>query len=539
MTNVFRTNTAVTPLLVAAALGPGAALPAQTPADPPPLLSTLDAIEVKRFGFEANTAFSDDELAAVVARYQGRVVTLEQLDAARQALTRHYVVHGYINSGAILDDQTVTDGTVTFGIIEGQLAEISLRGHDWLRDHYILDRIRVSAQPPLNFNSLKDQLELLRQDPNIEWLRAELRPGVRPGEGVLDVHIQEADAFDLGVAFNNHRSPSIGAERFELLASHTNVTGHGDRLALNYGITKNGVEDIDFAGVDLVDVSYALPVTAYDTTISVRYARSDTLVVEEPFDQLDIQSETREFILALRQPVYRTPTAEVALWLAGERRENVVFLQGDRVDVLPGARDGESNVTVVRLGQEFSYRHHDYALAAVSSLRFGIDALDATTGGSPDANFFSWQGQAQYIHRLGKTQNQVLLRVTTQIADNPLLAIERMALGGVDTVRGYRENQVVRDNGVALSFEGRFPVLFDTSGQGILSIAPFVDLGYGWNDGSSDSLNIASAGVGVLFRWEDRLDVQAYWGYPFRDFDDSENDVQDLGLHFSVTLFLF
>ena len=195
---------------------------------------------------------------------------------------------------------------------------------------------------------------------------------------------------------------------------------------------------------------------------------------------------------------------------------------------------------MLRFDQEFLNRSQDHAIGVLSTLRFGLDAWDATSGGSPDANFFSWQGRLQYLQRLGDTQNQLVCRISTQIADNPLLAIERFALGGVDTVRGYRENQLIRDNGLTASLELRFPLLFDTAGQGVLAFAPFADLGLGWDDGSpSRAWYITSAGLGVLFNPDERFNAQVYWGYPFRDFDDPEDDIQDLGFHISVTFSMF
>ena len=43
----------------------------------------------------------------------------------------------------------------------------------------------------------------------------------------------------------------------------------------------------------------------------------------------------------------------------------------------------------------------------------------------------------------------LIVRQTLQLASEPLLNIEKFALGGINTVRGYRENQFVRDNGLA------------------------------------------------------------------------------------------
>ncbi len=494
------------------------------------------SLEIQGFNFEGNTVFSNEQLAELLTSYLLKEITADNLEGARRALTLHYVNHGYVNSGAVLEDQSFANGVITFRIVEGVLSKINISGRQQLNEAYLTNRITLGAGTPLNVLSLKNRLELLRDNPNIKSINAELRPGLIAGDSFLDVTLEEDDAFHVALRFDNHRSPSIGAERFSLLAWHTNLTGHADRIFLDYGVTKNGFDDIDLSGKDNMSVSYTIPITVHDTTLTVTYARSDTLVIEEPFANLDIASELQEFSVALRHPLYRTVGSELAVAVAGERRENETFLLGSPFSFSPGARNGESDVTVLRFDVEFVARDQQRALAMRSTLRVGLDALDATVGGAADGQFVSWLGSLQYVQRLGQTNHQALFRISTQMTDSSLLSLEQFALGGVNTIRGYRENQVVRDNGVVVSGELRVPLAYDANGQTILSLVPFVDFGYGWDEArTNDSINLTSAGAGLLLHLDQTLNAQFYWGHPFRDFNDTEDDVQDLGIHFQIT----
>jgi hemolysin activation/secretion protein len=70
-------------------------------------------------------------------------LTTEDLEALRLALTHLYVEHGYITSGAIIPDQTVTDGVITLDLIEGRLHDIEVAGQRWFRSGYF----RYAASP--------------------------------------------------------------------------------------------------------------------------------------------------------------------------------------------------------------------------------------------------------------------------------------------------------------------------------------------------------------------------------------------------------
>jgi hemolysin activation/secretion protein len=503
-------------------------------------LSTKVTVLVRAFRFEGNTVFSDEELEEVVAAFTGRELTSEELEEARAALTRHYIDAGYINSGAILPDQTVAGGTITFQIVEGVLGEIRIEGEKWLREGFIRRRIERGAGPPLNVLKLKDALEILRQNQNVERFSAELKPGAVPGESRLDVAVEEAVPYQLGLRFSNKFSPSIGAERFELIGSHSNLTGNSDLLAVEYGINTGGLEDPRWSGLDNITAVYSVPVTAADTTVGARYRRSDNLVTEDPFEDLDIESDSNDFALDFRQPVFRTPRHEVALLLSAEHRRNKTFLLGEPFSLFPGAEDGRSIVSLLRFSQEWLYHTSARALAARSTFTFGFDVLEATSGEEPDGQFVAWLGILQFAERLFETENQFVCRLVSQLTDDSLLALEQLAIGGFDTVRGYRENRLVRDNGVILSGEFRIPILYNSFGKGILDLAPFVDFGYGRNvAGPVREEHIGSAGIGLLFHPNRHLNFQFYYGYPFRKFDEEDEDLQDLGIHFDAIVFAF
>src|SRR5579884_2185119 len=92
-----------------------------------PPVQTQPSFVVTRFRFVGNTAFTDRQLEGVVKKYEGHPVTAEDLEQARQLLTVFYVDKGYINSGAVLPDQTVGPrGEVVFRIVEGRLSEVPI-----------------------------------------------------------------------------------------------------------------------------------------------------------------------------------------------------------------------------------------------------------------------------------------------------------------------------------------------------------------------------------------------------------------------------
>jgi hemolysin activation/secretion protein len=490
-----------------------------------------------------STVFSPAEIAQVTAPYVNREVSSEDLEALRVALTLLYVKAGYVNSGAVLPDQTVTDGVVTFTIVEGALTAINVRGNRWLRDRYVSQRLRLGAGPPLNVETLQRQLQLILTDPHFDRLNAELRPGLTPGESTLDILVEEANPFRVFLDFNNYQSPSIGAERGSVTLEHLSVTGHGDVLSLRYGRSEGADPQLDFR--------YALPLTARDLTFIAEYRRNTFAVIEEPFRELNIESESEVYTLTLRAPVYRTLNHLLALELTGERLRNQTFLLGEPFSLTPGAHNGESVVTALRFAQEWVYRTERQVIAARSRFSLGVDVLDATTnaGDVPDSRFFAWLGQFQYVQRLPLRDTTLIARGDVQLAADPLLTLEQVAVGGRYTVRGYRENTLVRDNAVVASLEARIPVIREVRWADYIEVAPFVDFGRGWNNTGPEPKVRSIWSVGVGLRWaltfpayagyRVRPFLEVYWGHALRDVETGNGNLQDKGVHFQFVLAAF
>ncbi len=512
----------------------------------PPLAPKSDAIPglrvfVREIRVTGSTVFTAEELEKVTAPYLNRELTSEDLEALRVALTLLYVNNGYVNSGAILPDQSVTEGAITFQIIEGALTGVQVNGNRWFRSSYFQKRFNLDAGPPLNINSLQRRLQLLLEDPRIQRLNAELKPGLRRGEGILDVRVEETTPYKLSFLYNNYQSPSVGDDRGIVILEHQNLTGNGDIATAQYGRSK---------GLDpLLDFKYSFPLTAYDTTLSFQYRKNTFAVVEEPFQDLDLDSTSDVYTIALRQPIYRTLNSEVALEFSGERLSHETSLLGERFSFEPGARNGRSVVTALRAVQEWVHRTQGQVIAARSRFSFGINALGATSngGGVPDGRFFAWLGQFQWVRRLGILDSYSIFRTDLQLSDDPLLSLEQISVGGRYSVRGYRENTMLRDRAIITSLETRVPLVRNMFWADFVELAPFVDFGRGWNRERKTPApqDIASVGVGV--RWAlttswpvpIRPQFELYWGHRLRKVEKPGGSLQDNGIHLQFVLGLF
>ena len=310
-----------------------------------------------------------------------------------------------------------------------------------------------------------------------------------------------------------------------------NLTGLGE--VLDFTLTTSEGSNRYFGGV-------SVPVNDWGTQIFFRFDEGDSKVVEKPVDRLDIKSQVHSLEGGISHPIFSSLSQRLNLGLLLAIRENETSLLGQPFSFIPGESGGRNQATVWRVFQEYSGRLDRHAIALRSSFSIGMNALGATpenTPRFPDGEFFAWLGQAQYAWLLTEAGAQLVLRGTAQFSNNPLLPLERIAVGGVSSVRGYRENYRVTDQGINFSLEFRYPIV-DNTALGTahrLTLMPFVDYGEAW-DKHQDSESLYSVGIGL--NWELRpLYADFYYGYALtRRVPDFNNDLQDDGIHFQVRL---
>mgnify|MGYP002775368865 FL=1 len=486
---------------------------------------------VDRIKVVGSTVFTPKQFAAITSPFVGREVSFVEILQIKDAITKLYTDHGYVTTGALITPQTLEAGVLKLQVVEGSLSEIKIVGNRQLRSQYIRERIRIGAGKPLNIPRLIEKLQLLRLDPRIQNLSAELQMGVHPGSNILQVEVQEADTVSLITTLDNGRSPSVGSFRQGVDFKEANLLGLGDTLSVGYTNTD---------GSDTINVNYKLPINAGNSTVWFGFNQGWNHVIEEPFSILDIQSQTRSYEFGYRQPLIQKPTQELAVELSLSHQESHTELGLNDIGGFPlyvGAdADGKTKISVLRFTQEYNQRSNQQVIAVRSQFSLGVDWFEANVNeDKPDSRFFAWRGQAQWVQQLAP-DTLFLAKGDLQLAADTVVPFEQFGIGGQLSVRGYRQDTLLTDNGILFSAEFRLPILHTSNLGGLLQLTPFIDVGQGWNtkgDNPSPSM-LVGTGLGLLWKQSNNFSTRLDWGIPLTSVDSEKRSLQENGLYFSV-----
>jgi hemolysin activation/secretion protein len=421
----------------------------------------LQDMQVSAIVVDNNRIIPDGVLKDMTSAYLDRRISYVDLELLRNKLTQWVIDNGYINSGVIIPDQDVSGGVVHLSIVEGRLTSINVEGTRHFSKEYFIDRIRRGTDPPFRISNLQESFQLLYQDQRITAINAELSGGLAPGEGNLALKVTEASPWRLTLLATNDNPPSIGSYHGGLVAAHRNLTGVGDTLEVSFGGSEGGYD---------YGARYSRPLNSADTMLDLYLRGGESWVIDDQFRPLDINSNFATYGIRLSHPLVRSIRREIRPSLAFEYRESKNYLLGQGFSFSEHENRGENRFSVLRPGIEWVERRDGAVIVASTTFSSGVS----------NESFFTWQGRLLWMQRTGLVDSRVHLRGETQLADTGLPPMEKYALGGMYSVRGYRKNVMIKDNGVNASLEWWFPLLRDNlTGSEYLSIAPFFDYGRG------------------------------------------------------------
>ena len=505
---------------------PRGSAPTPLPTPPPAAAGVAvggPVVLVERFDISGNKALATEDLQAVVAPYQGRPLTLQQIYEVADALTHYYRTHGYTLATANVPAQKIGSGVIRLEVLEGTLGKVTVEGNRHYRTSFIEKQLDLLVPgQPLRNAPLEHELLLLNDLPGLH-AQAVVRPGTEFGSS--DVAITTTEKFaEGGVRFNNYGRKSIGEDRFEGNGALNGLLGIGDKLEVNGVIAEE-------ARLKYGRLAYGAPLTPWGTRATVYYSGYDYAVdpnsLPTNLRTLDIDGEGINFGVNFQHPVWRSRNKNLYVGLGFDRTVT------DQTEHTFGGRT-KQNLSLGVLSANFEYVGSDHSVSTLGgtfSTNFeGADLIrDATTGGlrvENNAETAKLQLDLSHYRTLYK-QLAFYGRFTGVLSADPLHDLDRFRLGGPTNVRAYPSSEIAGDEGYFMSTELQHPVPFFTGSPSLLKV--FFDNGRVYRQqhnqlGVRAGQSLSGIGVGLQTSFWQRIYLDFILAQPLGAYHATDRD---------------
>lgn len=518
--------------------------------------------DVMEYLVRGNTVLKPADIQNALMQFTGFEKTVPDVESARAALEKVYRDRGYATVVVEVPQQDVSSGLIDLIVTEGTVGQIRVTGADFVLPSEVRSALPglVKGKVP-NVPALQQELSAANAR-TTRTITPEFKAGMAPGTVDVDLAVDDKRPWGVGIELNDQYNRSTERLRANVSAHYDNLWQLGHSANIFYQTAPE-----DFDQVQVVSASYFAPL-GYSSTSLLGYVVSsntdvatvgglavlgDGLTVggrlmhtlggsppgvvqslligfdyKDYLDQIGLVDPETGESLTFDTPVTYLPFTAQYRWLGGNAKSNSEFSIGATF-----AFDG-----IVGDQDEFGGRPDNILLPG--------DQSTVGKRAGAEASFFYLYGSGAYNLKLPKGFD-LKGALDWQLSPNPLISNEQFVLGGLASVRGYREAEALGDSGARMSLELGYHIPFkdgSSDAENIdVRIAAFLEGGYAWTEDplpeEESKVWLASTGLTTSFNLYKHLYGQFDLAYQFRSDPTKsgqkvDDDLGGLRAHFKV-----
>jgi hemolysin activation/secretion protein len=419
---------------------------------------------VDQYIVEGNTILPAEQIGLILDKYKRSGLTFKEIEQARAELEKAYHAAGYPTVLVTIPEQTVDRGTVQFNVFEGRLGAISVEGNEYFTKYNILGKMPSVKHGALLYEpTFVKELNAVNGNPDLKIVPV-LKPGAEPG--LVNLELKVKDRLPVHARMEADNKGPITTPRNRLIAEvqHANLFGSDEILTVstvqtpeewgqvqNYGASfvlpiiwpnhllsvyaskakstsvlaggslSVGGGNVNFAGnATIAGVRYMFPLTedgwgTHQLSIGADYKRLErtTGTFPEPLGTLTLLSPIQYTPLSLAYTGFLPDRFGLTTVTTSARGYVAGMIPGGRKKDFTGDPNDFNEPGQARVGSTGTF----------AVLQGGIDRMQELPEGFT-----------------------LLLHLDGQWGSQPLIPAEQYFAGGMDTVRGYDNFEVIADH---------------------------------------------------------------------------------------------
>jgi hemolysin activation/secretion protein len=466
-----------------------------------------NVLEVQGFKFLGNQLLSSETLAGLLEPYRQKPLDFAEIDALTHVLAAHYRAQGYL-AFVVLPDQDVSDGVVTFSVLEAVVGKVVAAPQSGART----DPQRVQALVAAQLRrgevfrvELLDRALLLANDlPGVSVTSA-LAEGEVGRSTDLILNVVDKPLWSADATLDNAGARATGVNRRSFNGNGNSVMGLGDLWSASA---------LASLGSTYLRMGFTVPVGLDGWRLGANISRMAYRIVDAEFSTQQLEGSSTVVGLEALYPLLRQPHQNVYFSAALDKKSFINNASGSPVS------DYSSRAIAWSL---YGNRFDDFAGGGSSNANLTLTQghldLDSYAGHAADASTVQTAGNFSKL-RYALSRQQFITQDLAMLASwsgqwthKNLDSSEKFGLGGSTGVRAYPGNEGMGAIGQLVSAELRW------RWSDALALSAFYDTGRVTLNARNDyagasALNdyaLSGRGLALAWKWDNRASAKLTW----------------------------
>lgn len=468
----------------------------------------IQCFHIDEITFSKNSLVPREREIGFTKPYLNKCLNSEQISELAQDVTDYLVVQGYVTSKAEIPTQSLYSGTLKVNVIESHLENILFN------DEKFSDKTQkftafgfYPTKEILNIRPLEigiDQINRLSSNnATIKFI-----PAKEKNDVIALIENTPKNRSHLSLSYDNNGNKKTGDRRNTIGFAQDNLFWLNDIFSIS-----RTANDFDQArkkngGTAAINANFSVPFYLY--TLNVSYTDSSYFFWNNNSSQhIRSSGETKTSTVNLERLMIKSKKTKITSGISLIKRENENLINDVRVET----SSRKASIVTLNFMQTFFLDNATIFYKPSFSKSFGVlnarsDASN-TPNASPHAEFDIFRFYGNYTQKflVKNLQFSYNLALDSQLAKQHLYSIDKFSIGGVYSVRGFKNGTISGDSGFSIRNELTFGVSRFWSDSKLplqyFSLTPFYDLGYVENVGVNRSGRLSGGGLRVNLNYKD------------------------------------
>jgi hemolysin activation/secretion protein len=436
---------------------PSSSPAAPTAAASPSATPALTEFYIREYRVVGAHNLTPIDIENAVYPYLGPGRTAEDVEGARAALQKLYQDKNFTSVNVVIPPQSGARGIVFIQVNEMPVGRLRVHGSRYFDLNEIKRAVPSLAEGKLiDFAQAQKEIVGLNQLPD-RRVTPVIQAGVVPGTMDVDLDVQDKFPLHGSIELNNRYSADTPSLRLNASVDYDNLWQLGHSIGGSVQVSPQ-----DFNKVQVYTGFYTVRLPTVDwLTFTLQGTKQtsnvSTLGSVDVTGKGDIIALNTNFKLPTLGNYFQSFTLGIAY---------KDFNQAVRVGADTTATETPTTYVPITLDYSGTVVGKSFLTDLDMQLVFGIRGIGSSNQQFDDNRFGARPDFIYFRGDVAQTEDlphdfQLFGKVSGQVADQPLINSEEFSVGGLDTVRGYLESEVLGDDAAVANFELRLPSLLD------------------------------------------------------------------------------
>lgn len=399
---------------------------------------------ISHIAFDGAPNLSASVRDALVRKFSGQCLGVAEIEDILGAVTKDYIVRGFITTRAYLGPQDLGRGRLTITVLEGLLESIEL--DEGAKRSINPRNVFPAAGGLLNLRDIEQGLDQVNKLSS-NSAQLDIQPGAKAGASRVVIRNTPGRPFHAGLSADNQGSEATGRNQVGVTLSADRLLGWNELLL--YTFRRAQPHDMARKGAESHSLTAIAPLGYSTLSYSGSRSRFVNMIAVPSGDELQLRGASQSHAFKFERLVYRDQSTRESLSATLTVKDSTNYLAGNLLGV------SSRKLSVLDLVSSTSTALGGGALSLdagyARGLRVGGALADVAElpDDAPHAQFGKFTLGLNYHlpFEIGGVNAGWSAQVTGQYAQHTLYGSEQLLIGGLYSVRGFVDNTLSGDHG--------------------------------------------------------------------------------------------